>query len=277
MTVARAAFSWPVRLIRAARYRAAAAEGEARLRAVRRSIASGGALDGKIAVITGAGAGIGLATARAFGNAGAYCILVTLEPGEGDAAAAEFARRNLPCDVIIADVSDETQVRDAAERIKQRHRRVDVLVNNAGIRLADDFERTALELTDEAIAKTLSVNLFGAIHMSRALVDAIPRGGRIINLSSVMGRLSHRPDGTSAAYMLSKAALNSYTRSLAVVLQSRGIMVDCVHPGWVKTPLGGPMAQIPADEATDMTFYLASRPPSSTTGCFWKDGRVLEW
>ena len=159
----------------------------------------------------------------------------------------------------------------------ERHPRIDILVNNAGIRLDDDFHETVLELDDGTIAKTLSVNLFGAIHMSKALVDAIPRGGRIINMTSVMGRLSHRPDGTSAAYMLSKAALNSYTRSLATNVQSRGIMVDCVHPGWVKTPLGGPMAQISPEDATDTTFYLATREPSAATGYFWKDGRVLEW
>jgi len=277
MTRAQTAFSWPVRLIRAARYRVAAAEGEARLRAVRRMIADGGALRGKVAVVTGAGAGIGLATARTFGCAGAHCVLLTLLESEGEAAAASFARQNLSAELIVADVSDEAQVREAAVRIKQHHPTVDILVNNAGIRLDADYHTTVTALSDDVIFKTLAVNLFGAVHVTRALLDAIPRGGRIINMSSVMGRLSHKPDGKSTAYMISKAALNSYTRSLAFDLQPRGIMADCVHPGWVKTPLGGPGAQIEPEEATDMAFFLATRQPSTLTGCFWKDGRVLEW
>jgi len=277
MTVARAAFSWPVRLLRAARYRAAAAQGETRLRGVRRTIAAGGALRGKIAVITGAGAGIGRATALCFGRAGAHCVLVTIDSEEGNGILAEFARENLSGELFIADVGVEAQINDVAAKIKQQHARIDVLVNNAGVRLEEDFHVPPSRLSDATIRQTLDVNVFGAIHMSRALLDAIPAGGRIINVSSVMGRLNHRPDGASAAYMLSKAALNSYTRSLAFELQPRGIMVDCVHPGWVKTPLGGPHAQIAPEDATDMMFYLATRESSAKTGCFWKDGRVLEW
>ena len=277
MRLGRHALAWPLRLYRAARLRIARAQGEARMREVRQRIVAGGALEGKIVVITGAGAGIGRATATAFARAGAHCILVEINREEGNAVLAALTAEGLRAELIVTDVSDDEQVASAAAQIAAKHQRVDILVNNAGVRPEADQQSKAGSIGDEIINTTLAVNLYGPIHMSRALAPLIPSGGRIINVSSVMGLSSHRADGYSTAYRLSKAALNSYTRSLAFELNSRGVMVDCIHPGWVKTPLGGPGAKIQPHEATDTAFYLATREPSTMTGLFWQDCVPQPW
>ncbi len=247
------------------------------MRAVDRRIAAGGALNGQVAVITGAGAGIGRAIAITFARAGAHCILVTLERDEGNAIAGALKTEGRSVDLFIADVGDEHQVNMLEAEIASRQQKIDVLVNNAGVFLEADRQARASSVDDEIIRTTLAVNVYGAIHMSRALAHLIPSGGRILNVSSVMGQPTHRPDGFGVAYRMSKAALNIYTQSLAHDLQSRGIMVDCFHPGWVKTPLGGPGAKIEPHEATATAFFLATRPPSATTGRFWQDCRPVPW
>jgi|GEM_PF-74776 len=268
---------WPRRLYWRVRASVERARSAARLRAFRRDTALRRGLNGKVAVITGAGAGIGLAITKCFARAGASCVIVTLKRDEGEAAVAALAAEGYRADLAIADVANEQDVREAVAFIAARYAAVDILVNNAGVYFTGDREAYASALTDELVEKTLAVNLYGAIHMSRALAPLIPRGGRIINVSSVLGRTAFHNDGTSAAYRMSKAALNSYTLSLAADLQSRGIMVDCFHPGWVKTEVGGPGAKIDPSEATDTAFLLATRPPSKITGRFWQDCAVQKW
>ena len=269
--------TWAHRLYWGARLRITTARAAARVRAVRRVVEAGEPLTGKIAVITGAGAGIGRAMTTAFARAGATCVLLTIEPDEGADALSALQAQGFDAQLVVTDVRDEAQVRDAAAQIQERYGRIDVLVNNAGVFLEEDRELGAGEIRTDIIQRTLAVNVYGAVHVTTALLHLIPRGGRIINVSSVMGRSTFRYDGKSAAYRLSKAALNSYTRSLAADLQPRGIMVDCFHPGWVKTPLGGVGATIEPHEATHTPLYLATRPSSENTGLFWQDCRSMLW
>ena len=269
--------TWAHRLYWSARARISAAQGAARMRAVRRAFQTSDALHGKVAVITGAGAGIGRAIATAFARAGATCVLVTLEPTEGKDVLESLLAQGYDAELIIADVSDERQVRDAAQQIEKRHRGVDILVNNAGVYFDEDRNTTASKIAVDVIGKTLAVNLYGVVYMTTALAHLVPSGGRIINVSSVMGRSTFRYDGKSAGYRLSKAALNSYTRSLAADLQPQGVMVDCFHPGWVRTTLGGLGAAIEPHEATHTPLYLATRPASHRTGLFWQDCRSMLW
>lgn len=248
-----------------------------RMRDVKKDIESGVALKDKVALITGASRGIGFAIASAFARAGAYCILVTLERDAGNAALDALENQGLAAELHVADVSNAAQVRFLAFEVTKRHPNVDILVNNAGVFLEEDRSARASAVEDAIVQRTLAVNLYGAIHMAVAFSPHMRTGGRIINVSSVMGQLSRRPDGYASAYRLSKAALNQYTRSLATDLKARGVMVDCFHPGWVKTVLGGPQAQIEPEDAVDTAFFLATRPASSMTGLFWWDCEVIEW
>jgi NAD(P)-dependent dehydrogenase (short-subunit alcohol dehydrogenase family) len=91
-----------------------------------------------------------------------------------------------------------------------------------------------------------------------------------------MGLESHKADGFGTAYRMSKASLNSYTRSLAAELEPRGIMVDAFHPGWIKTVLGGPDAKSDLEESVETAFFLATRPASNASGFFWRECKVVQ-
>ncbi len=261
------------RLYWSARSRVAAS----RIQRVQRNIAAGNALKDKVAVVTGASSGIGFAIARAFARAGACCVLVVIDPDGGAAAVNALATEGLRVNLRVADVSNGAQVRELARDVHNQYEKVDILVNNAGVFLDEDREMQASGVDDAVVERTLAVNLYGAVHTCTAFAPLMAKGGRIINISSVMGLLSHPSDGYASAYRLSKAALNSYTQSLAADFQARNVMVDCVHPGWVKTKIGGPKAQIDAAHSTDTVFFLATRSQTKATGLFWWDGKVIRW
>jgi NAD(P)-dependent dehydrogenase (short-subunit alcohol dehydrogenase family) len=241
------------------------------MRAVAAAIEAGHALDGKIALVTGAGRGVGFAIAKAFARAGARCIILDVNGDEASAARDALAAEGLNVDLLVADVTDSEQVRAAAQQIAAQYSRIDILVNNAGVFYAKDRTEKATAISEDMIQHTIAVNAFGPIRVTNALLHLIPSGGRIINVSSVMGQESHKADGRGTAYRMSKAALNAYTRSLAAELAPRGIMVDALHPGWVKTVVGGPDAKIDAKDSVGTAFFLAIRPTSQASGLFWWD------
>ncbi len=240
-------------------------------------MAAGGALTGKVALVTGASSGIGLALVTAFARAGAQCILVALDRDAGTSAVDLLTSQGHHVDLAVTDVSNSAQVRELALTVSRSHGRIDVLVNNAGVFLDEDRGTPASCVEHSVIERTLAVNLFGTVNVCTAFAPLLVPGSRVINISSVMGQLSRRSDGYAPAYRLSKTALNSYTQSLAAELRSRGVMVDCMHPGWVKTALGGPDAEIEPEDAVYTAFFLATRPPSDATGLFWWDCETIKW
>jgi NAD(P)-dependent dehydrogenase (short-subunit alcohol dehydrogenase family) len=261
------------RVYRSARSRIVAA----RMQSVRRAMATAGALAHKVALVTGASSGVGLAIATTFARAGARCILVALDPVAGAHARDLLASQGHQVELEIADVTDAGRVRDLAREVAARHDRIDILVNNAGVFLDEDRAMAASQIDDLIVQRTLAVNLFGAIHACTSFAKLLRRGSRVINITSVMGQLSRRSDGYAPAYRLSKSALNSYTQSLAADFRGRGVMVDCMHPGWVKTAIGGPQAEIEPEESVFTAFYLAMREPSDETGLFWWDCDTIRW
>jgi len=172
-------------------------------------------LAGKIAVVTGAASGIGLAVAERFRAAGATVVGI-------DRTATE--------DGIVADVSDETVLAAAFDTVISRHGRLDIVVNNAGIQpLGVDFANLTPALLERTFAVNVNGVAFGIKHAARLMKSV----GRIVNTGSFVGTIGV-PQGT--AYAASKAAVIHLTRCAAVELAPRGITVNCVCPGTVATP-----------------------------------------
>lgn len=236
-----------------------------------------GSLAGRVAVITGANRGIGLAIARLFTREGATCALVVRDRAKGERAVSDIAVLGARPAVVEADMSDRAAIEKAAEELSKRFERIDLLVNNAGI-LTDEDRRTPASRMDPAtFDRTMAVNLLGPIAMSEALLPNMARGSRIINVSSTMGQLTGGSAGYAPAYCISKTALNAFTEALAADVSDKGILVDAFHPGWARTAMGGPNASVDPEQAAQVALFLATRPPGET-GLFWRHpGVVIDW
>ena len=189
-----------------------------------------GQLDGKIAVITGGGSGIGRAIAEAFAAEGATCILAARGVERLEAAAKE-----IPNAVAIpTDVLEDEQVEALFDRVAADFGPVDILVNNAGMAKPCPTH----ELPPDDFRQVIGVNVTGCFLCARkALQQMIPRkSGRILNIGSISGQMS-RPH--SVAYTTSKFALDGMTRSLALDAREHGIAVSALHPGNVPTNIWG--------------------------------------
>jgi len=183
-------------------------------------------LQDRIAIVTGAGSGIGRAIAEAFAAEGAKTVLAARTREKLEALAETIGRGGGAALAVPTDVTVEADVLALFRRTIEAFGRVDILVNNAGIatRAATD------ELTLAAWQKVIDVNLTGAFLCSREALKAMKRqgGGRIINIGSISARV---PRPHSAPYTSSKFALEGLTRSLALDGREHGIAVSIIHPG----------------------------------------------
>ena len=183
-------------------------------------------LEGKAAIVTGGGAGIGRAIAARLADQGCATGLVDLAGDDLRLAAAEIAATGRPVFTETADVSDEAGIRPAIDRLAERLGRVDVLVNCAGIlRLGMLAEMDLKDWRD-----TFRVNVDGVFHTSRAAIPHLRRqdSGRVINISSWLGKSGKAYYG---AYCASKAAIISLTETMALELAADGITVNAICPG----------------------------------------------
>ena len=186
-------------------------------------------LEGKIAIVTGGGTGIGKAIAEAFAAAGARVSIAGRRRGKLEAAARDIPGAAEP---VVCDVTDETQVAALFDAVVGREGRVDILVNNAGMSAPGPTH----ELDPAVWRQVIEVNLTGAFLCAReALRRMIPRkSGRIVNIGSISAQMSR---AHAAPYTASKFGLEGLTRSLALDGREHGIAAGIIHPGNVGTDI----------------------------------------
>lgn len=182
----------------------------------------------QVAIITGAGSGLGAAIARALAGAGARCVLAGRRRAPVENLRTEIGGL---ASVIPCDVRDEAQVEDLIKQTVQAFGRIDILINNAGV-----FQMAALMQTTTALFdETLATNLRGAFLLCRAAWPHLQKSrGQIINVSSVAGVKGY---ANNAAYCASKFGLNGLTEVLALEGQPHGIRISAVCPGSIDTPI----------------------------------------
>jgi NAD(P)-dependent dehydrogenase (short-subunit alcohol dehydrogenase family) len=186
----------------------------------------------KVAVVTGAGRGIGQATAIAFANEGAKVALLDPDREAGERVVREIDENNHQAVYFPADVSNEGEVISAMKEISSRWGRLDILVNNAGIY----YQGNALETPLEAWERLMAVNLTGAFLCTKYAVSEMVKqaGGVVINVASEAGLVGIKGQ---VAYNVSKGGMIALTRSCSVDFASQGVRVNCVCPGTTDTPL----------------------------------------
>ena len=241
-------------------------------------------LQDKIAVITGAAQGIGLGIAQRFAAEGARVMMLDVNEDVGLRAAADISDAQF----FRTDVSDKTAVDHTVDEIMANSGRIDICVNNAGILRSGDV----LEISEEDFDKVLSVNLKGAFLMSQATGRHMVAGGggSIINMSSVNGIMTIP---NILPYNVSKGGLDQLTRVMAVALADKGVRVNAIGPGTIKTEMlqqvitddakrrailsRTPMGRFgDIDEVASIALFLASDDASYITGqCIYADGGRL--
>lgn len=221
----------------------------------------------RIALVTGANRGIGLAVCRQLAARGYRVWLGSRDFGKGEAAA-----RAIGGDVraVALDVADP----EAPARAVAQVGPIDVLVNNAGVHY--DHGQRALAVDWRIVDEAFATNVFGAWRCAIAFAPGMKaRGwGRIVNVSSEAGSLAGM-GGATPAYSTSKAALNALTRVLADQLDGTGVLVNAVCPGWTATDMGG--GGRPVDEGAASVVWAATLPDDGPTGGFFRDGQPLPW
>jgi len=185
----------------------------------------------KVCVVTGAGSGIGQASARLFASEGGRVVVADIDLAAARETAEEIAKSGADAVAEQVDVTDETQTAGLAARVVDRFGRIDVLFNNAGVAGVGDLEETTPELFD----RVMRVNVRGVYLMSRAAAPQMikQRSGSIINMSSGIAEIGL---ARRVSYAASKGAVLAMTRSMQVDLAPHGVRVNALLPGTILTP-----------------------------------------
>ncbi|MDH3298552.1 MAG: 3-oxoacyl-[acyl-carrier-protein] reductase [Gemmatimonadota bacterium] len=197
----------------------------------------------QVAIVTGASRGIGLAIATELSRAGAHvaCVARGLEGAVAAAAGLRGEARGYAC-----DVADSSACTELVKRVEEELGPIDILVNNAGV----TRDNVLVRLKDEDWTTVLDTNLRGAFNLTRAVARGMMkrRSGRIINIASVVGLTGNRGQTNYAA---SKAGLVGFSKSAALELASRGVLVNVVAPGFIDTDMTAELGEDTRSELAD--------------------------
>lgn len=238
----------------------------------------------KVAVVTGAGRGIGLVVCRQLAERGMKVVLTARDPEKAKAAAEQLVGEGLDVIPKALAVSNNESVRGLAAELEQEFGTLDVLVNNAAAYA--DWSEMASSADLELAQVVLETNLLGAWRVCQVFLPLIRRSGhgRIVNVSSGAG--SHGDPqfglttnrGSAASYGISKAAINALTAKLAAELEGTGVLVNAVCPGLTATAPGmEAMGARPISEGAASVAWGAVIPDGGPTGGFFRDGEPLPW
>lgn len=218
-------------------------------------------LNSGVAVVTGAGSGIGRALAQQLATAGSALALADIDEAGLQQTVQSLAKSSARVTTHVVDVAKEDNVKSFASEVSERHGRVTLLINNAGVALHGNFEEISLD----DFRWLMSINFWGAVHGVKYFLPLLKREPRahIVNLSSVFGMVA--PAGATH-YSASKFAVRGFTEALRHELEGGSVRVSCVHPGGIRTPIArhmrlGAEASAASREETIARFERVARTP----------------
>ncbi|USD64046.1 SDR family oxidoreductase [Vibrio sp. SCSIO 43136] len=222
--------------------------------------------------ITGASRGIGLELTKQFLRAG-NCVVATYRNQISQQLHDLSANENLT--LVELDVSNEQSINELSSKIKLEH--IDLLINNAGV--IGPEQQSRQDVRSQPWLETFAVNTIAPLLVSEALLPWLEKSNnpRILTISSQMGSLNRESTGMYA-YRSSKAAVNKVMQVLAIELRDKRITVCPVHPGWVKTDMGGEEADISVEQSAAGILALADKVSFAQSGTFFTwEGEVHDW
>lgn len=213
----------------------------------------------KTVFITGADKGLGFSLVQKFLHQQAHVFAGQYQANSDLSALAKSFPQNLT--QIPLDVTQLDSVVRAADAVKQLTPALDILINNAGVMLETRASLLELDLSHHPLFETLDVNTFGPLRMVQQFLPLLEKGEHklILNISSEAGSITDCWRESEFAYSMSKVALNMQSKILQNHLKPRGFKILAVHPGWMRTDMGGAEADIHADEAAEGIFNLAMK------------------
>ena len=222
-------------------------------------------LDGKVAIVTGGGRGLGLELAEGLAEAGAAVVITGRRQNYLDEGAATLKAAGLQVLTVAADVSDPEDVRRVVEATVATHGGIDILVNNAGV----GWGAPSLEYPLDKWHLVMNTNLTGAWLMCQAVAPVMIKrgGGRIINVSSVLGQVGiDTAIQDSVPYHASKAGLDGLTRELAVVWAQHGILINSIAPGYFRTRMTAHQFSQAEEQMKGLSPLLRTGEPGELKG-----------
>jgi len=225
-------------------------------------------------VITGANKGIGLELAKQAVAKGLHVICGVRRPDQANALREVIGKKG---EILPLDVSNDGSVRSFADSLRLRVRHIDVLINNAGVYL--DSQNGGIEsLESQMLLETFNVNSIGPVRMTRAMLPYLKgaKNPKVATVSSLMGSLTDNKSGGAYAYRMSKTAVNMFVKTFSI--DESGITAIALHPGWVKTAMGGSAAPLePSKSAEGIWTVIETCTPSDSGKFFNHAGRELPW
>ncbi|MEU1006901.1 SDR family oxidoreductase [Streptomyces sp. NPDC005890] len=242
----------------------------------------------KVALVTGANRGMGREIARQLAGKGVRTVLTGRDPEATAGAATELRSAGLGVEPLVLDITRTDSIHAAAAEVESRFGHLDILVNNAAIRI-EEYGRHPSEQPLQQWRETFETNLFGMVEVTQAFLPLIRKSpaGRIVNVSSLLASLTTHSDPSSyayspmfkslPAYSASKSAVNSWTVHLAYELRETPIKVNAVHPGYTKTDMneGAGDLEIPEGAATSVSMALLD--DDGPSGSYVHRGETVPW
>lgn len=245
----------------------------------------------RVALVTGGNRGIGLEVCRGLAKQGYKVVMTGRDEANLRHAKAELAKEGLKVDSIMLDVTDPNMVEIKkgenidgnfiGDWIRRKYGRLDVLVNNAGVvpdGSVQDAPKSMLDTDRAAYDLGFETHFHGPLAIIRGVLPMMKEQnyGRIVNVSTGMARLSSIEAGWPA-YRVSKVALNALTAILSKELEGTNILINSASPGWVKTRMGGPDAELTPEEGADTILWLAMLEDGGPTGGFFANREQTDW
>lgn len=248
-------------------------------------------LIGKVALVTGAARGLGVEVCRDLAARGAHVIVGARDHRKAEEVAAGLCEQGGEASALKLDVTSEDDRNAAYESIEAAHGKLDILINNAGILLdspngGTPAPRQPSEALASVLRETFEVNFFAPIFLTQRLLPLLTRSEapRVVNVSSIRGSLAYLSDPTSLVYPVralgydtSKAALNAFSILIAEELRGTPIKINAIHPGWLRTEMGGDQAPMSIEDGARTVLQYATLGEDGPTGGFFFLDERLPW